>query len=241
MQSLINYAPQKINFRCAASLSQFALLITYFAFSFEWVFSLQDLHDCGAPCHAMFFPERERTVLRYWVGSWAAICVASCLFTVSERTTVLFIFNLILMRARPCHNVRHSIFNLTAINHQRQNCSTPHTSHYLRLSLLLLFAQVSQLSAAIFSFGLRTCLEGPERSFAYIYIYISLTIRCQPLLCLCSCSRFYYVTAETTLALWPIPRIDILPVRAYFSISLAKHMVKQSWGRLSAFAFHIAA
>ncbi|XP_070071962.1 frizzled isoform X4 [Drosophila takahashii] len=30
----------------------------------------------------MFFPERERTVLRYWVGSWAAVCVASCLFTV---------------------------------------------------------------------------------------------------------------------------------------------------------------
>ncbi|KAH8392595.1 hypothetical protein KR215_004990 [Drosophila sulfurigaster] len=42
----------------------------------------EDLHDCGAPCHAMFFPERERTVLRYWVGSWAAVCVASCLFTV---------------------------------------------------------------------------------------------------------------------------------------------------------------
>ncbi|EDW34818.1 GL21009 [Drosophila persimilis] len=42
----------------------------------------KDLHDCGAPCHAMFFPERERTVLRYWVGSWAAVCVASCLFTV---------------------------------------------------------------------------------------------------------------------------------------------------------------
>ncbi|XP_037826251.1 frizzled, partial [Lucilia sericata] len=41
-----------------------------------------DKRDCGAPCHAMFFPEKERTVLRYWVGSWAAVCVASCLFTV---------------------------------------------------------------------------------------------------------------------------------------------------------------
>lgn len=41
----------------------------------------EKLH-CGAPCHAMFFPEKERTVLRYWVGSWAAVCVASCLFTV---------------------------------------------------------------------------------------------------------------------------------------------------------------
>ncbi|KAI8116582.1 hypothetical protein FF38_13221 [Lucilia cuprina] len=42
----------------------------------------KDKRDCGAPCHAMFFPEKERTVLRYWVGSWAAVCVASCLFTV---------------------------------------------------------------------------------------------------------------------------------------------------------------
>ncbi|XP_017472926.1 PREDICTED: frizzled [Rhagoletis zephyria] len=42
----------------------------------------KELRDCGAPCHAMFFPEKERTVLRYWVGSWAAVCVASCLFTV---------------------------------------------------------------------------------------------------------------------------------------------------------------
>lgn len=42
----------------------------------------KETRDCGAPCHAMFFPESERTVLRYWVGSWAAVCVASCLFTV---------------------------------------------------------------------------------------------------------------------------------------------------------------
>ncbi|XP_055595749.1 frizzled-like [Uranotaenia lowii] len=38
--------------------------------------------DCGAPCNSMFFNESERTVLKYWVGSWAAVCVASCLFTV---------------------------------------------------------------------------------------------------------------------------------------------------------------
>ncbi|XP_053676450.1 frizzled [Anopheles nili] len=38
--------------------------------------------DCGAPCNSMFFSESERTVLKYWVGSWAAVCVASCLFTV---------------------------------------------------------------------------------------------------------------------------------------------------------------
>uniref|UniRef100_A0A182W2D4 Frizzled/Smoothened 7TM domain-containing protein n=1 Tax=Anopheles minimus TaxID=112268 RepID=A0A182W2D4_9DIPT len=39
--------------------------------------------DCGAPCNSMFFSENERTVLKYWVGSWAAVCVASCLFTLS--------------------------------------------------------------------------------------------------------------------------------------------------------------
>ncbi|XP_031640715.1 frizzled [Contarinia nasturtii] len=38
--------------------------------------------NCGAPCHALFFKENERTILRYWVGSWAAVCCASCLFTV---------------------------------------------------------------------------------------------------------------------------------------------------------------
>ncbi|CAD7005866.1 unnamed protein product [Ceratitis capitata] len=46
----------------------------------------EELRDCGAPCHAMFFPEKERTVLRYWVGSWAAVCVASCLFTLSPSS-----------------------------------------------------------------------------------------------------------------------------------------------------------
>lgn len=43
---------------------------------------LQEEKNCGAPCYGMFFAESERTVLRYWVGSWAAVCCASCLFTV---------------------------------------------------------------------------------------------------------------------------------------------------------------
>lgn len=46
-------------------------------------FGSQEEKNCGAPCHAMFFAEKERTVLRYWVASWAALCCASCLFTVS--------------------------------------------------------------------------------------------------------------------------------------------------------------
>lgn len=49
------------------------------------MFVWQEEKNCGAPCHAMFFAENERTVLRYWVGSWAALCCASCLFTVSAR------------------------------------------------------------------------------------------------------------------------------------------------------------
>lgn len=47
----------------------------------------QETKHCGAPCHALFFKENERTILRYWVGSWAAICCASCLFTVSSRNS----------------------------------------------------------------------------------------------------------------------------------------------------------
>lgn len=39
--------------------------------------------DCGAPCKSLFFDETERTILRYWISSWAALSVASCLFIVS--------------------------------------------------------------------------------------------------------------------------------------------------------------
>lgn len=39
--------------------------------------------DCGAPCNSLFFDESDRTKLRYWISSWAALSVASCLFTVS--------------------------------------------------------------------------------------------------------------------------------------------------------------
>lgn len=47
------------------------------------IFPIQLTENCGAPCNSLFFNDNERTVLRYWVGSWAAVCVASCLFTVS--------------------------------------------------------------------------------------------------------------------------------------------------------------
>lgn len=38
--------------------------------------------DCGAPCHMMFFNDNERKFSRVWVGTWAILCSASCLFTV---------------------------------------------------------------------------------------------------------------------------------------------------------------
>ena len=41
-------------------------------------------HDCGAPCTGMFFNEEEVQFSRIWVGVWGSICMASCLFTVSN-------------------------------------------------------------------------------------------------------------------------------------------------------------
>lgn len=71
-------------------------ILTYiFLWSLYVSFCLQEEKNCGAPCHAMFFAESERTVLRYWVGSWAALCCASCLFTVSiyNISIIFFSFN----------------------------------------------------------------------------------------------------------------------------------------------------
>ena len=50
----------------------------------QQLFNLSCLKDCGAPCNSLFFDENERTTLRYWTSSWAAISVASCLFTVGN-------------------------------------------------------------------------------------------------------------------------------------------------------------
>lgn len=38
--------------------------------------------DCGAPCDGMFFSETQRKFAKIWVGVWAILCAASCLFTV---------------------------------------------------------------------------------------------------------------------------------------------------------------
>ncbi|XP_044266807.1 frizzled-7 [Tribolium madens] len=38
--------------------------------------------NCGAPCHMMFFNENKQKFSRVWIGTWAVLCSASCLFTV---------------------------------------------------------------------------------------------------------------------------------------------------------------
>uniref|UniRef100_T1JLV3 Uncharacterized protein n=1 Tax=Strigamia maritima TaxID=126957 RepID=T1JLV3_STRMM len=38
--------------------------------------------DCGAPCHEMFFTEKERHFSRIWIGVWSILCMISTLFTV---------------------------------------------------------------------------------------------------------------------------------------------------------------
>ncbi|VEN48600.1 unnamed protein product [Callosobruchus maculatus] len=37
--------------------------------------------NCGAPCHLMFF-EAKRPFAKIWIGTWAFLCLLSCLFTV---------------------------------------------------------------------------------------------------------------------------------------------------------------
>lgn len=38
--------------------------------------------NCGAPCQMMFFNENKRQFSKVWIGTWALLCAASCLFTV---------------------------------------------------------------------------------------------------------------------------------------------------------------
>lgn len=58
---------------------------------YELNFAGKSSKDCGAPCNSPFFDESERTTLRYWISSWAAVTAICCLFTVS--VTLLFYNN----------------------------------------------------------------------------------------------------------------------------------------------------
>ena len=42
----------------------------------------QSTPGCAAPCHQMFFSDKEKNILRYWILFWSIVCAASTLFTV---------------------------------------------------------------------------------------------------------------------------------------------------------------
>ncbi|CAA9999740.1 unnamed protein product [Nesidiocoris tenuis] len=51
---------------------------------FDYALKVGDkvVKDCAAPCQGMFFTPQQITYSRLWVGSWSALCLLSCLFTV---------------------------------------------------------------------------------------------------------------------------------------------------------------
>lgn len=60
-------------------------------------------YNCGAPCEKMFFSERELKFARVWIGTWAALCAASCFFTFltflidTERFRWVFLLFLVIL------------------------------------------------------------------------------------------------------------------------------------------------
>lgn len=75
--SSTGYSHRSIGFICPAQLKAPQVM------GYELNVAGKVVKDCGAPCNSLFFDEGERTKLRYWISSWAALSVASCLFTVS--------------------------------------------------------------------------------------------------------------------------------------------------------------
>lgn len=72
------YGHRSIGFICPVQLKAPAVM------GYELNVAGKVVKDCGAPCNSLFLnDEADRTKLRYWISSWAAISVASCLFTVS--------------------------------------------------------------------------------------------------------------------------------------------------------------
>uniref|UniRef100_A0A0K8S350 Frizzled-7-A n=1 Tax=Lygus hesperus TaxID=30085 RepID=A0A0K8S350_LYGHE len=51
---------------------------------FDYTLKVGDkvVKDCAAPCQGMFFTSQQINFSRLWVGSWSALCLLSCLFTV---------------------------------------------------------------------------------------------------------------------------------------------------------------
>lgn len=75
--SSTGYSHRSIGFICPAQMKAPQVM------GYELNVAGKVVKDCGAPCNSLFFDEGERTKLRYWISSWAALSVASCLFTVS--------------------------------------------------------------------------------------------------------------------------------------------------------------
>jgi frizzled 1/7 len=96
--NVTGYSHRSIGFICPVQLKAPTLM------GYEMNVAGKVVKDCGAPCNSLFFDENERTTLRYWISSWAAISVASCLFTVSRikdfetysRILLIFFLNQIL-------------------------------------------------------------------------------------------------------------------------------------------------
>lgn len=76
-QTQTGYSHRSIGFICPVQLKAPQVM------GYELNVAGKVVKDCGAPCNSLFFEESDRTKLRYWISSWAAISVASCLFTVS--------------------------------------------------------------------------------------------------------------------------------------------------------------
>lgn len=80
--NVTGYSHRSIGFICPVQLKAPQVM------GYELNVAGKPIKDCGAPCNSLFFDESDRTKLRYWISSWAAISVASCLFTVNSEMFV---------------------------------------------------------------------------------------------------------------------------------------------------------
>lgn len=81
-KSAVGYSHRSIGFICPVQLKAPQVM------GYELNVAGKVVKDCGAPCNSLFFEEGDRTKLRYWISSWAALSVASCLFTVSSPSHI---------------------------------------------------------------------------------------------------------------------------------------------------------
>lgn len=85
-KSSVGFTHRSFGFICPVQLKAPAVM------GYELNVAGKVVKDCGAPCNSLFFEESDRTFLRYWISSWAALSVASCLFTVSYQESLSYFF-----------------------------------------------------------------------------------------------------------------------------------------------------